>query len=130
MGISNPLLNMRIRCDLAGITSLSDNWKGWEVFRFMEADHGYIKISSWMHSQWLLCSDCTGKVTTCSHSDSLIIENNINNNTLCSKWAIEKYIHNTNNDDDDNNNKDHKMGVIIRSKMHGRLLSVKDGILR
>lgn len=111
--LSNPLLNQRIRCDLAGLATLSQNWKGWEVFRFMEANHGYVKIASWMHSQWLLCSTVEGTVTTCSHADSLLEENS---KGICSKWAIEKSTSGN--------------GVIIRSKTHGRLLSVKEGSLK
>ncbi|OEU09896.1 hypothetical protein FRACYDRAFT_248147 [Fragilariopsis cylindrus CCMP1102] len=137
----------RIRCDIAGMISLSSNWKGWEIFRFMECsgsggdggggdgDSGYVKISSWMHSQWILCSDVYGNVTTCTHSESLLStlsvvvqdndndDNDDNENNLdekkknyrCSKWAIEK-----------KNN-----GLIIRSKTYGRLLFItKDGMLR
>jgi hypothetical protein len=150
---NNSNSGRRIRCDIAGMTSLSTNWKGWEIFRFMECggggddnnnnDSGYVKISSWMHSQWILCSDVYGNVTTCTHSESLlstlvveVVHDNDNdndndnnndnddndnldekkkNNYRCSKWAIEK-----------KNN-----GLIIRSKTYGRLLFItKDGMLR
>jgi len=70
--LSNLFLNQRIRCDLARLTTLSPNWKGWEVFRFMEAGDGFVKISNWMHSQFTLCSTSKGAVTTCSHADSFL----------------------------------------------------------
>merc|ERR1712232_807764 len=111
--ISNAKLDCRARCDLNGMLFLTWAWKGWEVFRFMEASHGYVKISSWMHSQWLLCSAADGTVSTCSHAESLLEDNP---KGRCSKWAIEK--------------SDNDVGVIIRNKTYGRLLSVYDGILK
>ncbi|CAB9509045.1 expressed unknown protein [Seminavis robusta] len=115
--ISNPTLDTRIRCDMAGLMSLTDSWKGWEVFRLMEASHGYVKISSWMHSQWLLCSNADGTVSTCSHAESFLE----NNSKGCPKWAIEKA---------PDNGGDGPKGVIIRNKTHGRLLSVHEGFLK
>ena len=120
--LSNKTLDSRVRCDMAGLLTLSDNWKGWEVFRLMEASHGYVKISSWMHSQWLLCSFSDGRVGTCSHAESFkdhrpeqdeeetVYESGQGHK--CSKWAIEKSP--TGN------------GIIIRSKTHGRFLCVRD----
>ncbi len=140
---ANPTLREHIaphvRCDMAGLLSLSDHMKGWEVFRFMEASHdGYVKISSWMHSQWLLCSTKDGRVMTCSHAESFLdyrkddhdnedltmtkvdsVEGegedagSLSNDFRCSKWAIEK--------DPSGGN-----GVVIRSKTHGRYLSVRE----
>mmetsp|Transcript_37204 Transcript_37204/g.55661 ORF Transcript_37204/g.55661 Transcript_37204/m.55661 type:complete len:561 (+) Transcript_37204:1855-3537(+) len=130
--LSNPALNIRVRCDMTGLLSLSDNTKGWEVFRFMEAGHGYVKISSWMHSQWLLCCTADGRVDTCSHAESFLdyrsddddehvqegeheeslASSKRANSFKCSKWAIEKSP--TGN------------GVVIRSKTHGRFLCVKN----
>ena len=52
---ANTTLDRRVRCDMAGLLTLTEAWKGWEVFRFMEASHGYVKISSWMHSQRSSC---------------------------------------------------------------------------
>ena len=117
---ANPGLEQRLRCDMAGLLGLTDAWKGWEVFRFMEASHGYVKISSWMHSQWLLCSYGDGRVSTCSHADSFHDDEDTSKSkskeTSCSKWAIEKSPKGD--------------GVIIRSKAHGRLLSIHNGTLR
>eukprot|EP00547_Thalassionema_nitzschioides_P008852 CAMPEP_0194229610 /NCGR_PEP_ID=MMETSP0156-20130528/43981_1 /TAXON_ID=33649 /ORGANISM="Thalassionema nitzschioides, Strain L26-B" /LENGTH=661 /DNA_ID=CAMNT_0038962167 /DNA_START=65 /DNA_END=2047 /DNA_ORIENTATION=+ len=110
--LSNPMMDSRIRCDLAGLMTLSSNWKGWEVFRLMEAGHGYVDISSWMHSQWLLCSTLDGRVTACSHAEAL---NDDNEKGFCSKWAIEK--------------SDIGTGV-TSSKSHGRYLSINNGTLR
>eukprot|EP00980_Cylindrotheca_fusiformis_P010828 scaffold2447_cov110-Cylindrotheca_fusiformis.AAC.10 len=133
----------QLRCDMAGMLSMDTNRKGWEVFRFMESGHGFVKISSWMHSQWLLCSTKDGKVSTCSHAESFRDyrppeikgnekgegeeekkeeKENENKPTedssyKCCNWAIEK---SPNGD-----------GVIIRSKTHGRLLSIfNNGELR
>jgi len=140
--LSNPTIDARVRCDMTGLLTLSPNWKGWEVVRITEVaapyssnsnsnkETGYVRISSWMHSQWFLCSDSTGIVSACHVTDSLLSDNGISNsnddsnsnsNNSCSKWAIEKY-------PTDEGNK-HK-GVIIRSATHGRLLSIRDGVLR
>ncbi|KAL3938158.1 MAG: hypothetical protein SGBAC_006865 [Bacillariaceae sp.] len=118
--LSNPALNSQLRCDMTGLINMDSNQKGWEVFRFMEAGNGYVKISSWMHSQWLLCSTKDGKVSTCTHAESFqdyrppddAQEEKEEQEYRCSKWAIEK---NPNGG-----------GVIIRSKTHGRFLCVKD----
>ena len=121
---ANPLFHRRVRCDMAGLLTLTEAWKGWEVFRLMEATHGYVKISSWMHSQWLLCSTEDGGVTTCSHAESMMEHNPKG----CCQWAIEKYI--SRNDDNNDVSNSGLEGVIIRSKTHGRLLSVYDGVLK
>ena len=117
---ANQALNRRLRCDMAGLLTLTEAWKGWEVFRMMEATHGYVKISSWMHSQWLLCSTADGGVTTCSHAESMMEHNPKG----CCQWAIEKYIPNESDTSG-------LQGVIIRSKTYGgRLLSIDDGVLK
>jgi hypothetical protein len=118
--LSNPKLKTQVRCDMAGLLTLDSNMKGWEVFRFMEAGHGYVKISSWMHSQWLLCSTQDGTVSTCTHAQSFKDfrpEDEITSPAKkyrCSKWAIEK------------NSSPEGEGVILRSKTHGRLLSIRE----
>jgi nitrite reductase/ring-hydroxylating ferredoxin subunit len=147
--LSNPTIDARVRCDMTGLLTLSPNWKGWEVVRITEVaapyssgsnsggESGYVRISSWMHSQWFLCSDSTGSVSACHVTDSLLTATNNDNssnddsnsnenehnknNNRCSKWAIEKY-------PTDEGNK-HE-GVVIRSVTHGRLLSIRDGVLR
>lgn len=131
--LSNPSLDARVRCDMAGMLTLSPNWKGWEVVRITEAEaphsssggnytKGYVRISSWMHSQWFLCSDAQGTVSACSVADALLCPDEAQDTVYrCSKWAIEKY-------PTDENSK-HE-GLIIRSVTHGRLLSIQDGLLR
>ena len=119
--IANPSLNRRLRCDMAGLITLTDSWKGWEVFRFMEASHGYVKISSWMHSQWLLCSRADGRVTTCLMAESFLDDDDPD---ACSKWAIEKA------PEDGSTSATRHGGVIIRSKTFGSLLCVEDGQLK
>ena len=122
---------------MAGLLSLTKAWKGWEVFRILETNHGYVKISSWMHSQWMLCSDVQGNCTTCSHAESFHDINSSNRssnsksntsvasalpttslqNTKCSKWAVEKSQDGT--------------GVVLRSKTFGRYLCINgEGQLR
>ena len=125
---ANQSLNKRLRCDMAGLLTLTDAWKGWEVFRFMEASHHYVKISSWMHSQWLLCSAADGTVTTCSHSESLMDHNPKG----CCQWAIEKYTPSAIGQTSGSSDAQPLVlqGVIIRSKTHGRLLSVANGVLK
>jgi hypothetical protein len=91
----------RLRCDLLGLLTLTDNWKGWEVWRFMEAGHGHIKISSWMHNQYVLCCDEEGNITTCSYTDE----------TKSSHWAVEKAATGD--------------GVVFRSASYDKLLSTK-----
>jgi hypothetical protein len=115
--LSNPALDSRLRCDMAGLLSVTDAWKGWEVFRIMETSHHYVKISSWMHSQWFLCSTADGTVTCCSHSESLLGPDNPKG---CAEWAIEKSTIPAGPHE----------GVIIRSRTFGRFLSVRDGELR
>jgi len=134
--LHNPSVDARVRCDMAGLLTLSPNWKGWEVVRITEAssapyktkseNNGYVRISSWMHSQWFLCSDATGVVGTCSVAESLAPppatkELARTNGFRCSLWAIEKH-----QSVDSNQN----AGVILRSVTHDRLLSLRDGVLR
>ncbi|KAL3938772.1 MAG: hypothetical protein SGBAC_006381 [Bacillariaceae sp.] len=122
--MSNARLKSQARCDMSGLLNMDANKKGWEVFRFMEAGHGFVKISSWMHSQWLLCSTKDGLVDTCSHAESFkdyrpqeddekSADAPSQQPYRCSKWAIEK-------------NPNGEGGMIIRSKTHGRLLCVRD----
>ena len=142
--LSNPALDARVRCDMAGLLTLSPNWKGWEVVRITEASaagatssnnngdgkDGYVRISSWMHNQWYLCSDAKGEVSTCSLAESLLqppppplstLSSEEDQGYRCSRWAIEKY-------PTDEGGK--HQGLIIRSATHGRLLSIRDGLLK
>ena len=117
--LSSPVLDLRVRCDMAGLVTLSPNWKGWEVMRLLEWRDGYVSISSWMHSGWLLCCHADGSVTACSHAESLCLDDNHPEaSRRCSKWAIEKYCGGGAYD-----------GVIVRSMTHGSLLCIRDGVL-
>uniref|UniRef100_A0A7S2UJ14 Fascin domain-containing protein n=1 Tax=Attheya septentrionalis TaxID=420275 RepID=A0A7S2UJ14_9STRA len=92
----------RLRCDVMGKLSMSDNCKGWEVWRFIEAGGGYVRISSWMHHTKYICSDPDGTVFT-----TTISSEHARNNW--DKWKVLK------------NRKGHA-GVVIQSAAHGRIL--------
>ena len=130
--ISNPhpqllLHRSQLRCDMAGLLTLTDAWKGWEVFRIMEASHHYVKISSWMHSQWLLSCLPDGRLTTCSHSESLLRDNPKGS---CCQWAIEKApLISVSSVTADEPEQVPLQGVIMRNKTYGRLLCIKQGSL-
>ena len=115
--MSNPVLDVRMRCDLVGMLSLTSNWKGWEVWRFIETGgvQGQIRINSWMHSQRYLTSNANGKVTTIAAS------------TL-DRYKQQQQQQNINDDDDDHINQvavdeslwtveaaPNKQGCILRS---------------
>ena len=63
--LSFPHLDRRLRCDVFGMLAMSENWKGWEVWRLVDDDDatGNFRIISWMHNRYL-CTDETGKVST------------------------------------------------------------------
>lgn len=113
--ISSPMIDRRIRCDLAGTLSMKENWKGWEVWSFIEVDDGdgirgggggYVKISSWAHSTKYLASNEQGAVfTTKALNDE---KNNHNNEHLL--WSVEKARIDA--------TKAVTNGVIIRSKLY------------
>jgi hypothetical protein len=100
--LSNVAHESRIRCDMGGRLSMSTNWKGWEVFRFLEAGDGFVKIVSWTHSQWMLHCNADGKLQTATHCVSH------SESEWSSSWAIESAP--TGN------------GVVIRSERYGRFL--------
>ena len=62
--IVNPVLHHHVRCNLYGRISLTSQTCAWEVFRFIEAGHGDLFISSWIHFTKFLSSDTDGKVFT------------------------------------------------------------------
>eukprot|EP00547_Thalassionema_nitzschioides_P001877 CAMPEP_0194200316 /NCGR_PEP_ID=MMETSP0156-20130528/972_1 /TAXON_ID=33649 /ORGANISM="Thalassionema nitzschioides, Strain L26-B" /LENGTH=572 /DNA_ID=CAMNT_0038925293 /DNA_START=61 /DNA_END=1779 /DNA_ORIENTATION=- len=57
---------MRVRCDLTGKLSLSQNWKGWEAWRFCEVgtNNNNIRISPWANAKIFLSSNDYGEVCT------------------------------------------------------------------
>lgn len=62
--IVNPVLHHHLRCNMYGRLSLTSQTCAWEVFRFIEAGHGDLFISSWIHFTKFLSSDTDGKVFT------------------------------------------------------------------
>jgi hypothetical protein len=95
--LSLPKLDMRLRCDLAGNLSLSNNCLGWEAWRLSEVGDGYIRISPWAHSGIFLSSNNKGEVrTTEKRGES---EN----------WSVEKAPFGSS-------------GVVIKSANTGRIL--------
>lgn len=89
--------DVRVRCDPTGIFDVSDNWKGWEVFRFIEAGDGSVYISSWTHSKYFLSSNSDGRVAARKKR------------TADEKWLVKK-------------SKD-QPGVLIISQQHGKALA-------
>lgn len=72
-----------LRCDLTGKLSLASSPRGWEVWRFTTvrtsrrsgAEHGrrhrrVVRVTSWAHSTFALCSDATGRVLTLRADDA------------------------------------------------------------
>jgi hypothetical protein len=102
--LSNVTYEARIRCDMSGRLSMSANWKGWEIFRVLEAGDGFVKIVSWTHSQWMLQCNADGKLQTGTHSVSH------SQSEWSSVWAIESAPAGN--------------GVVIRSERYGRFLCV------
>ena len=116
----------QLRCDLSGRLSVVDDCRGWEVFRFLESSsgHGYIRISSWMHHQYILACNFKGQIQmqkidseTTKANEELDNQNNPatikddDTESWCTHWAVEKA--------------PNGQGVVIRSKKHGRFLNVE-----
>mmetsp|Transcript_24711 Transcript_24711/g.34866 ORF Transcript_24711/g.34866 Transcript_24711/m.34866 type:complete len:350 (+) Transcript_24711:1-1050(+) len=77
---------------------MSNNYKGWEGWRLVEAGGGYIRISPWAHSHKYLCSNETGEVSTTERREDPAV-----------KWYVEKAPLGFS-------------GVLIRSAVHNRVL--------
>eukprot|EP00980_Cylindrotheca_fusiformis_P018374 scaffold6032_cov100-Cylindrotheca_fusiformis.AAC.5 len=105
--LSNVTHGARMRCDMSGRLSLSSNWKGWEVFRFLEAGDGFVTVSSWAHSHWILQCNGSGKLQTGTQSADQ------EEGEWDSLWAVELA---------SNGN-----GVVLRSRRYGRFLCVNTG---
>lgn len=95
--ISSLRFHKRIRCEPSGKLNLTDNWKGWEVWRFIEAGKGNVLISSCTHKTRFLCSNPEGNVYTTT-----------NRFGSWEKWSIEK--------------DPASRGIIIKSSDHGKVL--------
>jgi hypothetical protein len=99
--MSNPTIDKRLRCDAFGKLNLAENWKGWEVFRFVEAGNGgQLQIVSWTHEKVLYSTE-HGKVGTTDDRES--------NATL---WTVARHC----NEDGTGG------GVLLQSVEHGRYL--------
>mmetsp|Transcript_14012 Transcript_14012/g.21279 ORF Transcript_14012/g.21279 Transcript_14012/m.21279 type:complete len:552 (+) Transcript_14012:79-1734(+) len=97
--LSSPGQDRRLSCHpWSGRLSMSSNWKGWEVWRFIEAGNDHVRISNWTHQKKFLCSDSDGTVWT-------------SNNHLGSweMWKVERAPNGYN-------------GVVLKSVSHGRFL--------
>jgi len=88
----------------SGKLSMSQNSKGWEVWRFMEAGDGRVRISNWTHKDKMLYCGTDGIISTTDTRDVPM--------DLC-KWEVQRAPHGFH-------------GVTIRS-FHGKYLSVTSG---
>jgi len=93
--LSNPVIDKRLRCNPMGKLSFDDNWKGWEVFRFIEVGNGELQIVSWTHEK-VLVSDAHGTVSTTNNRED-----------KDTRWVVSKHLNN---------------GVLIKSVEHDRYL--------
>jgi len=100
--ISSSEEDKRLTCGPAGKIEMSKNWKGWEVWRFIEAGDGDVRITSWTHDR-VLCDDATGNVIS---TENLLGD--------WEKWKVERA-------------PDGFEGVVIKSRSHGRYLR-SDGV--
>ena len=104
--LSNPSVDKRLRCDIFGKLNMDSNWKGWEVFRFIEDGDGRLVITSWTHSSKVLSCDAKGDVITKEH----------NKRDDCDKWTVQRAKDNT--------------GVLLESvTFPGRFLCLDDDSL-
>ncbi len=56
--ISHPNYDRRLSCNIFGHIRMDDNWKGWEIWRFVKVDReGTFIITSWTHDRKVLCSN-------------------------------------------------------------------------
>lgn len=102
--IHSPEYHKRLRCNLTGNVSITDNYEGWEIWRFIEASgcNNEVYISSWAHEDKFLSSDVDGNVF-CTSSEN-------NSRTSSERWIIEK------------DYKYGRNGVIIKSAAYSRFL--------
>ncbi|KAL7543965.1 hypothetical protein ACHAXR_013377 [Thalassiosira sp. AJA248-18] len=68
--ISHPNYDRRLSCNIFGHIWMDSNWKGWEVWRFINVDNsGTFIITSWTHDHKVLCSDGGGGVFTTENKE-------------------------------------------------------------
>jgi len=124
--LSSSKYDLRLSCNPFGNLSMSNNWRGWEVFRLVQCnnnntDSNEIMITSWTHHTRVLCSNADGEVYT---ADKKKLESSwkhkMNNKLNC--WKIElPPVNDCCNDNDDDGDNDHE-GVVIKSVVHNRYL--------
>uniref|UniRef100_A0A7S4HMR6 Fascin domain-containing protein n=1 Tax=Odontella aurita TaxID=265563 RepID=A0A7S4HMR6_9STRA len=102
--LSSPTVDSRVRCNISGELSLSENWKGWEIWRFTEIGDGTgaVRISSFCHSKIFFTSDGVGRVRTTEdwREDGC-------------RWTVHKAPVNPPHG-----------GVVVKSNSSGRVLSI------
>jgi len=72
----------QVRCDLMGKLTLTNDKRGWEVWRFVEMGGGKLRIVSWMHPFCIVCTR-DGKAST-------ITIGKAEEAGHCDEWTIEK----------------------------------------
>ena len=78
--VSSSLNRRQIRCDLIGNLTLTEDRRGWEVWRFIETGGGRVRIVSWMHPFCIVCNH-EGKVTTAAVGQA---------EEAYDEWTVEK----------------------------------------
>lgn len=134
--VSNVSYNRRLRCDVFGNINLDKNWKGWEVWRFIEAGNNHLYISSWTHQTRFLACHANGTIQTVERGgkdkledDNPVAQNQKDENfeeaflatnvdaaappTIGVRWKIVKRTPN---------------GVLIQSAEHGYYLCARAGM--
>ena len=68
--LSSPNYDRRVGCSINGDIYVSQNWKGWEVWRFIKDESsGHFIITSWTHDKKVLCSGPDGRVFTTENKE-------------------------------------------------------------
>ena len=72
-------VSQKLMCDNLGRVRMTNKFGGWEVWRFLHAGNGQVRISSWTHQDYFLMCDIKGRV--------LITEDRWSDATL---WKVER----------------------------------------
>jgi hypothetical protein len=62
--LSNASADRRLRCNVLGQLHVDVNWKGWEVWRFVDVGNYELLITPWTHTTRVLASNWAGHVVT------------------------------------------------------------------
>ena len=71
--------SQKLMCDNLGRVRMTNKFGGWEVWRFLHAGNGQVRISSWTHQDYFLMCDIKGRV--------MITEDRWSDATL---WKVER----------------------------------------